>query len=77
MQKEDRILPVEVKSAHGNTLRSLRLFLDTHPKSFSGLRFSALDYSLHQNLDSRPLYAAVSLAHESQKEAILNLLNDS
>lgn len=77
VQKEDQIFPVEVKSAHGNTLRSLRLFLETHPKSSRGLRFSALDYSIHQNLDSRPLYAAVSLAHESQKEAILTLLKDS
>lgn len=77
VQKEDRILPLEVKSAHGNTLRSLRLFLETHPKSTFGLRFSALNYSLHQSLDSRPLYAIVSLSHESQKEAILNLLKKS
>ena len=76
VQKGDQILPVEVKSAHGNTLRSLRLFLETHPKSSKGLRFSSLDYSIHQSLDSRPLYAAVSLAHDSQKEAILHLLKD-
>jgi uncharacterized protein len=74
VQKEDQILPVEVKSAHGNTLRSLHLFLETHPKSSLGLRFSALNYSFHRNLDSRPLYAAVSLAHESQKKAIPHLL---
>lgn len=76
VQKEDRILPIEVKSSHGSTLRSLRLFLETHPKSSFALRFSALNYSIHQNLDSRPLYATVSLAHESQKESILHLLKD-
>lgn len=74
VQRGNEILPVEVKSAHGNNLRSLRLFLETHPKCSWGLRFSALNYSIHQNLDSRPLYAAVSISHESQKKAILDLL---
>jgi len=74
VQREDRILPVEVKSGHGTTLRSLRLFLDTHPKSGFGIRFSALDYSLMETLDSRPLYAAVSLAHETQKDALNSLV---
>jgi hypothetical protein len=59
-----------VKSGHGNTLRSLRLFLDFHPKSTCGIRFSALDYSLNESLDSRPLHAVASLAHESQKMAL-------
>jgi predicted AAA+ superfamily ATPase len=74
MQKEEDILPIEVKSGHGKTLRSLRLFLETHAKSPVGIRFSSLDYSLIDNLDSRPLYAVASLAHESQKEALLSLL---
>lgn len=74
LQRGEQILPVEVKSGHGKTLRSLRLFLETHPKSSLGIRFSALDYSVVENLDSRPLYAVASLAHESQREAIHNLL---
>ncbi len=73
LQKDSQILPIEVKSGHGGTLRSLRLFLESHPKSSFGLRFSALDYSIHNDLDSRPLYATASLAHESQKEALHNL----
>ena len=73
VQKGEQILPIEVKSGHGKTLRSLRLFLETHPKSSFGIRFSALDYSLIDNLDSRPLYAVASLAHESQKEALRDL----
>jgi hypothetical protein len=74
LQKGDKIVPIEVKSGHRKTLRSLRLFLETHPKSPVGIRFSAQDYSLIDDLDSRPLYAVVSLAHESQKEALLSLL---
>ena len=70
IQKGESILPIEVKSGHGNTLRSLRMFLETHPKSPIGLRFSSQDYSIMEWLDSRPLYAAASLAHESQKRAL-------
>ena len=75
IQRGDRILPIEVKSGHGSTLRSLHLFLDTHPKSTSAIRFSALNYSRINQLDSRPLYAAVSLAHDSQKEALAYLVS--
>lgn len=64
------ILPIEVKSGHGNTLRSLHLFLETHLQSTYGLRFSTRNYSMTDTLESRPLYAAVSLVHESQKEAL-------
>ena len=44
------------------------------PKSAIGMRFSSLDYSLMPKLDSRPLYAVVSLAHASQNDALLSLL---
>jgi len=75
LQKGEQILPIEVKSGHRKTLRSLRIFLETHPKSSFGIRFSALDYSLTEDLDSRPLYAVVSLAHESQREALRFLMS--
>jgi uncharacterized protein len=75
IQQEEKIFPIEVKSGHGNTLRSLRLFLETHPKSTYGIRFSALDYSVTEWLDSRPLYAVVSLAHKSQKSALDHLVS--
>lgn len=73
LQREEQIFPIEVKSGHWRTLRSLHLFLETHSKSYGGIRFSALDYSVVETIDSRPLYAVASLAHESQKEAIRNL----
>lgn len=75
LQRGEQILPLEVKSGHQGTLRSLHLFLKTHSKCSQGIRFSSLDYSIIDDLDSRPLYAVVSLAHESQKEAIRHLVS--
>ncbi len=75
IQRGETILPIEVKSSHGNTLRSLHLFLETHPKSPSAIRFSSLNYSVINQLDSRPLYAAASIAHDSQRDALNYLVN--
>ena len=77
IQRSETILPVEVKSGHGSTLRSLHVFLETHPKSQFGVRFSSLNYSVSQKLDSRPLYAAASLAHSSQVDALEYLVRNS
>lgn len=74
IQRGDQIIPIEVKSGHGNTLRRLHIFLDTHTKSHFGIRFSSLNYSITNKLDSRPLYAAASLAHPNQKEALKHLV---
>jgi len=74
IQRKEQIIPIEVKSGHGNTLRSLHLFLSTHPKSASAIRFSALNYSVMNKIDSRPLYAGASLAHDSQREALACLV---
>ena len=74
-QRGEFILPIEVKSGHGSTLRSLHLFLESHPKSSLAIRFSTLNYSMFNTLDSRPLYAAASIAHDSQKEALNRLVS--
>lgn len=68
------IIPIEVKNGDGRTLKSMHLFLDSHPKSPYGIRFSAQDYSLFGKIDSRPLYSVCSLAHEEQKKALQTLL---
>jgi hypothetical protein len=75
VQLGGQMIPIEVKSGHGNTLRSLHFFLDTHSKSTVAIRFSCLNYSLMNKLDSRPLYAAASLAHPNQKEALAYLVD--
>ena len=55
---EDRIYPVEVKSGKTGKLKSLRLFLDEHPNSPFGIRFSLHELSWHDNVLSIPLYMA-------------------
>lgn len=70
IQRGETIIPIEVKSGHGSTLRSLHLFLNSHPNSPIAVRFSSLNYSILNQLDSRPLYAAATLAHNSQKKAL-------
>lgn len=74
IQQGEQILPIEVKSKHGTTLRSLHSFFDTHPNTLSGIRFSSLNYSIIDKLDSRPLYSVASLAHPNQKEALNHLV---
>lgn len=67
------VVPIEVKSGDGRTLKSMLMFLESHPQSSYGVRFSAQNYSQWQQVDSRPLYAVHSLAHEDQKLAIQEL----
>jgi len=69
------VLPIEVKSGHGSTLRSMHQFLEEHKKSTFGLRFWSENYSILDKMDSRPLYAVATLAHPDQKKALWNLLD--
>ncbi len=67
------VLPIEVKSGHGSTLRSMHQFLEEHPKFSPGLRFWSESYSMLNKIDSRPLYAVATLAHQAQMEALKSL----
>ena len=69
------VLPLEVKSGHGATLRSLHQFLSERPKSRYGIRFWSQNYSQMGKIESRPLYALTTLAHPDQKQAILGLVD--
>jgi len=62
------IVPVEVKSGHGRTLKSLNIFLDSHQKSNYGIRFSTQNYSIHQNIHSYPLYAIGKVMSDQKKD---------
>lgn len=74
---EGKILPLEVKSGDGRTLKSMHLFLQTHPDSPFGIRFSTHNYSDYERILSKPLYDVVSLAHEDQKESLRFLISGS
>jgi predicted AAA+ superfamily ATPase len=57
IQMKSQVVPIEVKSSKGNSLKSMRLFLETHPHTEFGIRYSTHNYSLHNSLYSYPLYA--------------------
>ncbi len=61
IQQDEYAIPVEVKSGEGRTLKSIQMFLETHPKSPYGIRFSTQNYSEHNKIRSYPLYAACKL----------------
>lgn len=73
VQMQDKILPIEVKSGEGRSLKSLRLFLETHPKSPYGIRFSTHNYSNFNGIHSYPLYAVAAVLAED-KESLLNFI---
>ena len=73
---QGKIIPIEVKSGHGTTLRSMHQFLSEHPKSQTGVRFWAENYSNFDPIQSKPLYAVATLAHPDQQEALLSLLSE-
>lgn len=57
LQKQEHIIPIEVKSGHGTTLKSMHMFLDLHKQSPYGVRFSMQNYSVYEKVRSVPLYA--------------------
>jgi len=61
IQQGEKIIPIEVKSGSGSTLRSLHSFLESHSESSFGIRFSTQNYSKHENIESFPLYAVAAL----------------
>lgn len=69
-QDQEHIIPIEVKSGHGTTLRSLHMFLEMHDRSPYGVRFSAQNYSIHNNIHSYPLYAVAQIAMRNKEIAI-------
>jgi predicted AAA+ superfamily ATPase len=78
MQVDAAVVPVEVKSGLGRTLKSLNIFLETHLKSSYGIRFSAQNYSLHNTIHSYPLYAVAKIMcdkNQDIKQAIAKLVS--
>ena len=68
IQLNEDIIPIEVKSGKGTTLKSLHLFLENKPKSPFGIRFSTQPYSIENKLHSYPLYAVAGLLIKYEHE---------
>jgi predicted AAA+ superfamily ATPase len=76
VQRQGSVVPVEVKSGSGKTLKSMQSFLGTHTSSPYGIRFSTNNYSIYNNIYSYPLYAiakSVSDEYPEVRAAIENL----
>lgn len=57
IQDNQAIIPIEVKSGSGSTLRSMHIFLESHKDSPYGIKFSTQNYSVFEKIQSYPLYA--------------------
>lgn len=57
IQLGGKIVPVEVKSKDGRSLKSMRTFLQSKPNSPYGIKFSTGNYCLVDNMKFYPLYA--------------------
>jgi len=51
---------IEVKSTNQGAMKSMHLFLDSHPNSKFGLKISMSPFSKYNNLIEIPLYALES-----------------
>ncbi len=58
---EDRVIPVEVKSGQEGTLKSMKKFLEEHPRSPYGIRFYGGMPNEADNIRSYPLYCVTGL----------------
>lgn len=77
MQYRDKVLPIEVKSGKGSSMKSMQLFLDSHKDSLYGARVSTNNYSVYERIHSYPLYSVIRLIvewDEEVKASVYNLL---
>jgi predicted AAA+ superfamily ATPase len=70
---QGNVVPIEVKSGHGSTLRCMHQFFAEHHNVKKGIRFWAENYMQMEKLDSQPLYSVATLCHPDQKDALLSL----
>ncbi|MFA6527639.1 MAG: AAA family ATPase [Candidatus Babeliales bacterium] len=73
VQDNEHVIPIEVKSGKGTTLKSMHVFLEHHPLSPYGIRFSTQNYSVYENIRSLPLYAVVTIFLRKQRAAFESL----
>jgi hypothetical protein len=77
LQMKNAILPIEVKSGKGSSLKSLYLFLEDHKKTPYGIKFSTNNFGRYESYHSYPLYSVSKVLLERDSElqkAIQSLL---
>ena len=64
IQKEEKIIPIEVKSGQRGSMQSLQVFLK-EKKLDEGIRISLENFGKYQNIRTIPLYAVSGLANQN------------
>lgn len=54
-QKQQSVIPIEVKSGSRGKIQSLRLFMQTHPQT-RGIRYSLENFNAYPDYDAIPIY---------------------
>lgn len=75
IQYKNVVLPIEVKSGKGSSMKSMQLFLDSHTESPYGIRLSTNNYSVYNNIHSYPLYSAIKLIIDQDEEVKASVYN--
>lgn len=66
VEKKGDIIPVEIKSGPKGTMKSMQLFLQSHPNSPYGLKIYEGEYSTQNQLEEIPLYGIAPWLMENQ-----------
>lgn len=76
VQIKEKVIPIEVKAGSSKRIKSMQIFLESHPNSIESIRFSTDNYSSYQHLNSYPIYAvAKSFLDTSEilRESLISL----
>lgn len=57
IQREGRLIPIEVKSADNTKAKSLRVYMDTHHPEYA-IKLSSKNFGFEDHKKTVPLYAA-------------------
>ncbi len=75
-ENKEQVIPIEVKAGPSKRIKSMQIYLDTHPHSPYGIRFWASQKEISQKIISYPLYAVIKPLCDNNKhmlQAILHL----
>lgn len=78
VQLKEKVVPIEVKAGTSLRIKSMHIFLDSHPNSSYGMRFSAHNYEIEQRVHTYPLYSVAKPffdTNESVRDALMSLIS--
>ncbi len=75
IQLKDQVVPIEVKAGASKRIKSMQLFLESHPHSSFGIRFWAQPGEIHDKIHSYPLYAVAAALIENNEHMAAGIKN--